>query len=346
MQETVLKINLESIRKNALGFKALAKNRFLYAVVKADAYGHGDISVVNALSMVADGFAVALISEALSIKQAAGGKEILVFTPPMDDADVVIAANNGFTLTATDIRSAKLIADCAQKYGVTVNVQIKVNTGMNRYGIYGSTLGKVCSILKRSGQVRIQGVYSHLYSHDKTLCEEQRLRFLSGVKICRRYFPLARAHLASTFGTALGDEYLFDGVRIGLGLYGYFPDEKSPVRLFPAMQAMATCVASRKCLFGGVGYGEQQAQLYGKNISVLRVGYAEGVGVIPSQSGLLPPFVGRFCMDVGIVEGTRKVGAQECLFTGVEALALEKNTSVYETLCLLALRANRVYVNE
>ena len=76
MQETLLKINVNNIKKNALRFKKLTDDRFLYAVVKADAYGHGDIAVVNALQTVADGFAVALMSEAISIKNAAGGKEI------------------------------------------------------------------------------------------------------------------------------------------------------------------------------------------------------------------------------------------------------------------------------
>jgi hypothetical protein len=59
MQETLLKINVNNIKKNALRFKKLTDDRFLYAVVKADAYGHGDIAVVNALQTVADGFAVA-----------------------------------------------------------------------------------------------------------------------------------------------------------------------------------------------------------------------------------------------------------------------------------------------
>ena len=81
----VLRIDVNKIRENALVFQRKT-NRFMYAVVKADAYGHGGAAVVNALQSVADGFAVALVSEAIAIKQAASGKEILIFTPPTSES--------------------------------------------------------------------------------------------------------------------------------------------------------------------------------------------------------------------------------------------------------------------
>ncbi len=344
MQETILEIDLHKIRENALVFKRYT-DRFIYAVVKADAYGHGGVAVVSALQPIVDGFAVALIDEALSIRQAAGGKEILVFTPPTAEEEVVVAARGGCTLTATDLRSAKLIIYTAEKYRLQVSVQVKVNTGMNRYGTYGSTLGKVCALLKRSGRVCVRGVYSHLYSHDLSLCEEQRLRFLHGVKICRRYFPLARAHLASTYGAALGKEYLFDGVRIGLGLYGYFPEGNCPFALQPAMRAYANCVATHRVAFGGAGYGKQRKDLEGKQLSVLRCGYAEGLGVSTKESGLLPPLQGEICMDVCLASKRLRLGQRVCLFSDAAAVAKERGGSVYEVLCRMSLRAKRVYID-
>ena len=344
MQETILEIDLHKICKNALAFKRYT-DRFTYAVVKADAYGHGGVAVVKALQPIVDGFAVALVDEALSIRQAAGGKEILVFTPPTSEEEVVIAARGGCTLTATDLHSTKLIVDTVEKYRLQVGVQIKVNTGMNRYGVYGSTLGRVCALLKRSGRICVHGVYSHLYSHDLSLCEEQRLRFLHGVKICRRYFPLARAHLASTFGAALGREYLFDGVRIGLGLYGYFPEGDCPLGLQPAMRAYASCVATHRVAFGGAGYGKQRKDLKGKRLSVLRCGYAEGLGVSAKDSGLLPSLQGEICMDVCLADKRFRLGQKVCLFLDAAAVARERGGSVYEVLCRMSMRAKRVYIN-
>ena len=343
MQETTLEIHLGNLRANALAFKK-ATDRFMYAVVKADAYGHGAVQSVAALYRVVDGFAVALIDEAIAIKQAAGGKEILVFTPPMDEGDVVVAARNGFSLSATDVRSARLMVQTAEKYGLRVTAQVKVNTGMNRYGVCGNAVGKICSILKRSGQVRVEGVYSHLYSHDKALCEEQRLRFWRSVKICRSYFPLARAHLSSTFGACLGKEYLFDGTRIGLGLYGYFPEGEPPFPLLPVMRAYAPCVGERRLCFGGAGYGDKRQDLFGKKVSVLRGGYADGLGVSGEQSGLLPPIVGQICMDVCLSKHGYKKGERALLFYDAQAVASVRGTSVYEVLCRMGLRAKKTYL--
>lgn len=343
MQETLLTIDLNKLQQNAFAFKRYA-DRFTYAVVKADAYGHGAVRCVDALRGIADGFAVALIDEALTVKDAAAGKEILVFTPPLSADDVVVAAQNGFTLTVADLRSAKLVAETVKKYALTIDVQLKVNTGMNRYGCYGSAFGKVCCLLKGCGQVRVVGVYSHLYSHEKSLCEQQKLRFYKGVLICRKYFPLARAHLASTFGVCLGEEYLFDAVRIGLGVYGYFPEGNSPFALQPVMKAYAPCVATRVFRFGGAGYGTEREDLFGQRLSVLRCGYADGFGVRSEACGLLPPLVGSLCMDACLAEQVAKIGEKILLFDDANAVAKARGTSVYEVLCRAALRAKREYL--
>ena len=133
MQEKVLKIDLQKLRENATAFKRLT-DRFVYAVVKADAYGHGAIAVTSALYPVVDGFAVAIVREGIQIRTAACGKEILVFTPPATEDEVLLATRNGLTLTAGDLRSAKRIVETAKKYALSVCVQVKINTGMNRYG--------------------------------------------------------------------------------------------------------------------------------------------------------------------------------------------------------------------
>ena len=336
-------IDLSKLQKNALRFKEYA-DRFTYAVVKADAYGHGAVRCVAALRSVVDGFAVALIDEAIAIKDASEDKEILVLTPPLCVDEVLVAARNGFTLTVADLHSARLVAETVQAYRLTVDVQIKVNTGMNRYGCYGSVLGKVCCLLKACGQIRVVGVYSHLYSHRRALCDEQRLRFYRGLLICRKYFPLVRAHLASTFGACLGEEFLFDAVRIGLGLYGYFPEGEAPFALQPVMRAYAPCVAVRMCRFGGAGYGENREDLHGTKISALRCGYADGFGVCAEQSGLFPPLVGQLCMDVCLCPRTMKIGKKVLLFDDAAVVAKARGSSTYEVLCRAALRAKREYL--
>ena len=86
MQKVKAKIYLGNVRRNAVKFRALTGKK-LCAVVKANAYGHGAVEIVNALENTADCFAVALIEEGLEIRMATCGKDVLVFTPPMTEEE-------------------------------------------------------------------------------------------------------------------------------------------------------------------------------------------------------------------------------------------------------------------
>ena len=162
MQKVVAKINLEAIKYNARAFKNLTGTR-LCAVVKANAYGHGDVETVNALSGIADCFAVALVEEGLKIRQAACGKEILVLTPPTDETEVFAIIENSLSATVGDLWTARLVARVAKYRKKEIKVHLKINTGMNRYGMDLLSLGKVCKLLLGAEYVRVVGAYSHLF---------------------------------------------------------------------------------------------------------------------------------------------------------------------------------------
>lgn len=216
MQKVIAKINLKAVEDNARAFKRLTNTK-LCAVVKADAYGHGAEAVTSALSAVADTFAVALIDEAVSIRTAACGKEILVLTPPTDEVQALCLAANGFTASVPDLWTARLLSRTCKKYSLAVRVHLQVNTGMNRYGMNASMLGKVCKFLSKEGRVSVEGLYSHLYDHSRAECEKQRAVFMKMKAVCERYFPDVLCHLSSTYGALLGDDFAFGMVRGGAG---------------------------------------------------------------------------------------------------------------------------------
>ena len=219
MQKVRANIHLKSIRQNAAAFKKRAGVK-LCAVVKANAYGHGAEEVALALGGVADCFAVALVEEGLALRGAALQKDILVFTPPTDAMQAFAIVSGGLVGSVDSLRAAKLFLRVCEKYRLQARVHLKVNTGMNRYGMEVSTLGKVCKLLKNSC-VKVEGVYSHLYSPSSA--EEQRKRFLRAQSVCLRYYTDLIYHLSATFGALLGKDYAFDMVRVGIGLYGYLP---------------------------------------------------------------------------------------------------------------------------
>ena len=353
MQKVWAKINLHSIQTNAKAFNKLT-NRPLYAVVKANAYGHGAEAVAAALSGVVHGFAVALIDEALAIRTASCGKEILVFTPPTTEEEIYTLAVNGFVVTIPDLWTAKLVQAVCSKRKLPLCAHLKVNTGMNRYGCNLSLLGKICKVLHGDEFVQVQGVYSHLYTCANEVSNAQRESFLRAERIVKNYYPQAKAHLSATYGCLLGEPFLFDAVRVGIGLYGYLPNgigeqEKQlaeTLRLQKAMTVYVTAVAQRSASYGGVGYG-MPCITEKKKLSVLRVGYADGF-LRRKPNGLLgaQDISNALCMDAAVVNGIYRRGRKVEILSNAEEIAAATDTISYEVLCAATRRAEFVYAYE
>ena len=322
--------------------------RKICAVVKANAYGHGAEEVANALSGVADFFAVALVEEGIALKVSACGKEVLVFTPPLTEEEVFALATGGCSVTIPDLYTARLVKQTCAKYQVRVRAHLKVNTGMNRYGMNVSMLGKVCQYLQDDLYVEVAGIYSHLYGTKVETAQKQKELFANAVRVGKKYFSELNAHLGGTFAALLGEEYWFDSLRIGIGLYGYLPCTEigngvlsQPLK--KAMTVTATTVADREYHYGGVGYGEN-AKIEGKRLSVCRFGYADGF-LRQNQNGILPSETGAntLCMDVSLRWDAGKRGEEKILLSNADEVAEICGTISYEVLCAATRRAEFVY---
>ena len=357
MQRVKAIIHLDNILTNAERFSALTGKR-LCAVVKANAYGHGAEAVTAALNGVADCFAVALVEEALAIRVAACGKEILVFTPPTTAEEVYALAVNRFSASVDSLKTARLICWVCETYRLPILVHLKVNTGMNRYGMNVQTLGKVCKLFSQNPYVKVEGIYSHLCVCNLYRAEEQRQIFLRMLAVAKRYFPLIIAHLGASYGAMLGEKYTFDMVRVGLGLYGYLPcgaSEKTGVssdvvdrlHLQKGMTVFAKVVAGRRYAFGGVGYGEETNRATAERLSVCRVGYADGF-LRKSENGMdgWRDNANNLCMDACIRLGTLNRGGWIPILTDADKTASEVGTIAYEVLCAATRRAELIYDDE
>ena len=342
-------IHLKSIYENAVAFKALT-GRKLCAVVKADAYGHGAEQVALAIESVVDVFAVALLSEALALRVAACGKDILILTPPTCLAETVQAVQNGFIVTVGGIVDARLVEKAADIAGRPARVHMKVNTGMNRYGMGASELGKTCKFLKGKRNVNVEGMYSHLFSQHKAEAYQARTRFLRLQSICKRYFSALTYHLSATYGAMLGKGFAFDMVRIGIGLYGYLPDgvsgfesEEKALKLKKGMSVYAYAVGTRKPSFGGVGYTKPLNKNI-KRLAVYRVGYADGF-LRKQQNGMhgWKKNANCLCMDACLRKGYAKKGQRTLILQDAHASAEAAKTISYEVLCAATKRAERIY---
>lgn len=357
MQKVIAKIHLGNIRRNAEKFSAITGKR-LCAVVKANAYGHGAEEVVNALEGLVDCFAVALISEAVAIRTAACGKDVLIFTPPLDEQEAAAMIINGFIATVPDLWTARLIATSCYRLRLPIRVHLKINTGMNRYGMNLSMLGKVCKYFQGNPYVRVEGIYSHLYEYTRERAERQKTLFMQGVAVCRRYFPNISAHLGGTYGALLGEDFCMDMTRIGLGLYGYIPDGAadinpaiaSSLQLEKGMEVYGRVVTKRKISYGGVGYGRTRTieELESvKHVSVCRFGYADGF-LRQSRNGIFDfeKNANHLCMDVCLQTTGKRRGDWQPILMDASITAAACNTIIHEVLCAATRRAEFVYDND
>lgn len=341
----IAEICLQAIKHNALAFQNLTGVP-VCAVVKADAYGHGAVEIVDALQGVVDSFAVSILDEALAIRVVACGKEILILTPPSSKADIQQAVRNDFCITVDTLKTARLAVQTATEMQRPLKVHLKVNTGMNRYGMNAQTLGKTCAHLRRCPWIKTMGLYSHFYGSTLTQLEEQQRLFVSFRAVCLRYFSHIKCHISATYGALFAKRFAWDMVRVGLGLYGYLPQGVADVSsaviqglsLRPAMRVYAQVSATRTYKQGGAGYGTPvNKPKQGEKLYVLRAGYADGF-LREEVRG-----VNRYCMDACIVKGKARVGAFETVMENADMQARRTGTIAYEVLCAMNRRAERIY---
>lgn len=321
MQKNVAVIDLQAIRKNALFVRSKLGNRKFFAVVKADGYGHGATQVAHAISDIVDGFCTAIVEEGAELRIAGISKPVLVFAPPVDKGDVLRAQAYNLTLSVNSIETAKLCScDC----------HIKVNTGMNRYGC---NLSELPDILKLLNPARIKGVYSHLYAAEDDNASARQLEiFDEAERLVKGLNPDICAHLSASGGLLRGGEFLKDGVRCGILLYGYCP-QGFKADVSPALKVYARRFQKTQFIGGGAGYGAAKRQY--KELSTYRLGYADGffrtVGLGEN----------KLCMDAFVKEGGNEF---ECVMDNADEYADRAGTISYEVLTSVTRRSERVYL--
>lgn len=325
VQKTLSVINLAAIERNAAHIKSLICGRRLYAVVKADAYGHGAERVALQLESVADGFCVAIPEEGAALRIVGVSKPILVLTPLCSEEDAAICRFYGLEVSINSVRSARL--------GKGLSCHIKVNTGMNRYGCNLSQLPDVLDAAKDCG-ANIVGLFSHMYcAHIARERESQLAVFNRAEELVKRTYPQVFCHISASAGAMLGGEYLKDGVRCGIALYGYAPHGFSREGLERALTIYARKVQTSPVCGRGVGYAVAERRY--ENLSAYRCGYADGFfrGV--------PLGEGNLCMDAFVSRDTRPLVP---VFTDADEYAARCGTISYEVLCSVTRRSERVYI--
>lgn len=349
IRPTRAEIHLRDLAHNLGVVRAHAGDARVFAVVKADAYGHGLIPVARALvDAGVDGFAVALAEEGLALRGAGIETPVIVLDGLYGDAHAEVV-DAGLTPVVYDL------ADAGRFAALGAGVHVKVDTGMTRLGVRD-----LATFLDRAGGLRIDGLMTHLSSAeaDGPATNEQLAAFERAAALVRARGHEPILHAANSAGALLHPRARYDLVRAGVSLYGVRPDGSSEHDLRPVMRVV-TSVARVETVPAGsaVGYGQTWAASRESRIATLAIGYGDGYPRALSNRGEVVvrgrrcPVVGRVSMDLTGVDVTEVAGCargDEVIVLGPEMRAEEvaraAGTIAYEVLCSIAPRVPRVYL--
>lgn len=337
------------------------------AVVKANAYGLGAVEVAQAaLAAGAERLAVARVDEAVSLRQAGIRAPILLLTGfAPAEADTIV--EHRITPTVVDVDGAILLARAAGRAGAVLDVHIKVDTGLTRYGAPPEKVGDLVRLLRGLPTIWLEGLYTHFASADeptRDFTEEQLHRFYAVVEQLRGIgWRPSVVHAANSAATLREPTTWLHMVRLGIALSGHYPTEHVPrsVRIQPAVALRARLLGVRDVEPGtSIGYGQTFVAERPMRVGLIPAGYADGVPLSHSNraQALLRarrvPLVGRVSMDQCVVDITdapdARPGDVVTLFgsdgmgrIGLDEFAAWSDTIVHEALCRVGARVPRRY---
>ena len=331
-----------------------------WAVVKANAYGHGAVPVSQHIQPLVDGFCVSNIDEALELREAGIAKSILILGVSSLEA-VPLAIQQQITLTVASLAwLEELLSQQANLTGLTVH--IKIDSGMGRIGFRDSQEAQqAISHLQAAGAV-VEGIFTHFATADERDASHfvaQLSRFkeiLSGLAFLP---PIVHASNSAT--TLWHSETIMNAVRLGDIIYGLNPSGRVldlPYEVKPALSLESALVHVKEIQAGAhVGYGATYTSDSQQIIGTIPLGYADGwtrdmQGFDVLIDGQRCPIVGRVSMDQITVRlpqvyplGTQVVLiGQSCteLITATD-VADKRGTINYEVVCLISDRVPREY---
>lgn len=356
VRPTYVEIDLSAIAHNVAAFRRLIAPSRVCTVVKADAYGHGDVPVANAaLDAGADLLAVALVEEGARLREAGIEAPVLLLSEPEPAAASDVAE---WELTPTVYTTPFIEALAAT--GKSHEAHIKVDTGMHRVGAAPPAVPTLVEAIRGASGLRLGAMWTHFSVADEDP-EYTRGQVELFDSVVSPVDPPA-AHLANTAGAVLFPEARRDLCRIGLGTYGLHPcpDTVDLIDLRPAMR-LVTHISHVSRLPAGErpSYGRVKGIEMDSNIVTAPVGYADGVPRALTQNGSALiggkryPLAGMVTMDQividvgndehGVGEEVVLLGAQGDEEITADEWAAELGTISYEVVCSIGPRVPRNY---
>lgn len=363
-RDTWAEVDLDCISDNIISIKKLLPQEVnIIAVVKANAYGHGDLQVAEAaLKAGASYLAVAFLDEAIALRNKGITAPILVLGATRAK-DVPVAVNQQITLTVFQmewLEEARNILNEDEQ----LLVHVKLDTGMGRIGIRSKEeLKTMEQFFQNERQFCFEGIFTHFSTADeldKSYFQKQLDLFQDMLSILSK--KPKYVHCSNSAATLRFSQAYFNAVRVGIAMYGLTPSpEMEPEISVPLREAFtlrSRLIHVKKLPKGEkVSYGATYETSDEEWIGTIPIGYADGwIRRLQGQEVLVGgqrvPIVGRICMDQCMVRlpsrlpiGTvvTLIGRDADQFISINEIAKKLETINYEIPCIIANRVPRLY---
>ncbi|MCK9304958.1 MAG: alanine racemase [Bacteroidales bacterium] len=333
----------------------------LLVMVKANAYGHGDIECSKLMEEFgADYLGVALPEEGIKLKNNGINLPIIILSPGIDNFAEILKWDLEPSITDFEVLNS-FIRTIDNLNPGSCNIHIKLDSGMNRLGFKTDQLEIITDFINRYPQVRVKSLFSHLAAaedqkHDEFTLGQINLFSEMCDQIEKKISYRPFRHILNSTGTERFPSAQMDMVRLGVGIYGTsFVDSRS---LKAAGSLRAPIVHIHTVKDGTIGYGRYGvAGSEGKSIAVIPLGYADGIDRHLGRgaasfllNGHRVPTIGNICMDCTLLDITgveAKIGDPVTLFgedPTVYELAEILGTITYEIYTSVHPRVARIVV--
>ncbi len=329
---TWIELNKHAFFNNIAQYKKAIGDTTLSIVVKANAYGHGlkEMAQLCQKNKDVDWLCVVSLSEALTLRAHNFTKHILVLN--LIDENPAAAIKNNIDLTVYDEHNLKALNELGSKLQKPVNIHLKIDTGLSRFGFFPEQALKVIEYTHGLPFINLRGIFTHCAeadAQDQTFTKyqlEQFHRLLTALEKINIHIPHKHAfNSAATTTYPLG---LCNFVRVGAGVYGLWPSEnnkKLTQKKYPDFQLQPvltwkTKILDMKSVPAGsfISYNRTFQTQRNSTLAFLPIGYYEGYDRQLSNCGLIgihkadllfyAPVVGRVCMNTTIIDVTEVPG--------------------------------------
>jgi alanine racemase len=326
-----VELSKKNLIHNIKQFRRIVKKGTKIAgVVKANAYGHGDVEVVKILNSYVDYFQINSTEELEKIR--AFTKKPILLLGYVGKHDMARAIKLGCILTMFDLHHALLINESARKLGVKQKVHIAIDAHLGREGLLPSQVLLFIKEIKKMKNISVDGVYAHFANiedtTDFTYARKQIDAYDEAIALFKKYLPAGRqvkTHISATSGVLAYEKWkgLHTIVRVGIGLYGMWPSEelakiwKKKIEFKPVMKYITHIAQVKNIPVGeSIGYGASYTTRKNMVTAVIPQGYSNGISRLSSNNGEVlirgkrAPILGRVAMNMFVVDASHIKGVK------------------------------------